>query len=615
MRKLRVVAPVALVAIVVASLITIAAGAGTANAVPLPCDRQGGIVRFRCAYVTDVPGNGTIPLRQKAALDADPVSGTAYGNGTELVLDCWATSPVHEGAPRDSYWFYVFNPNNNKEQGYISDINLTTGSFADWSDYIGECSGNEPEPVQEGVFQCEYAGGFYHADCAKVTAVSDLSYLHLLAQPDISATHLTGRSFNTGDELALDCWITGNAVAGDPYWFKVFNPNDTKFRGYVNDYYLATGSEKDWIKDVPTECSSTANPPAIITKMDNGFDPHGSFQICPRRNRKPYTDPIDLPTKAVTVTDGNEIETRNTGVQKIGSVQNCLAIHSLSPTRGAVFSWTHVRLGDHPKWDLTSRVLGLTTTFGLGLQFRQGSLTTVYPPYQLGCHPHACRSETYFLTRAYGPNVTGHVDFVQRRADYDFQSRPNPAPVCDGQYQSTTVRAGSDPGGDNFETTKTGGLQSVIYQQAGWTPVPGGSGRVTARWSSANTFDSNMWGDEARDRVALRFPGSRVEVHFRVNYGNSFSDRYVDVLTADGTAIEVKTGLPNRSLAEQQAKKDAALVKDGAAAGVRRVEWIFFPSPVTGKTGPEPALEAQLKAAGIKVVTGPAAGDIGQLCR
>lgn len=612
--RLRIAAPIVLATVMVAALTTIVTG--TANAVPFQCDQHGGFKEYYCANVTGVPAGATIPLRQQAASDAPPVSGAAYQDEDPLVLYCWATSPAQEGPPGDSYWFNVFDPKEPALTGYISDANLTTGSSSDWLDRVTECSGNEPEPVQEGTFPCDYHGGNYDAACARVTGISALSYLHLLDQPDSAATHLTANSYNSGSDLALVCWTTGRPVDGDQYWFQVFDPVDNAITGYINDFYLATGAPADWQKAVPAKCATTGKPPAQVTRVNNGRDPNGSFQFCPQRNNKPDIQPFALRTRSVTVTRDNKIETRDNGVQALGTVQNCLAIQSLSPTRGVVFSRTHVRLGNSPKWDLTSRVLGLTTTVSAGRQFRQGSFTTVYPPYQVGCHPQACRSETYFLTRAYGPAVTGHTGFVQRLADYAFESRPNPAPVCNGQYRFTTVRALSDPGGDNFETIRTVSTETAAYQQAGWMPRPGtlDFDGVTFRWRSSKTFDATMWSAEARDRVALRTAGSRVEVRFKIDDGNSVTYRNVDVLTADGTAIEVKTGggdisSVSREL-QQQIDNDAA-IQSAASSGVSQVVWHFFPNPANPSSiGPSAAVRNALDKAHIKWVR----DDAGRLC-
>jgi hypothetical protein len=589
---------------------------GTASAVPYSCDQEGQIKRFYCANVVGLSAGATLAFHQQAALDAPSVSGTAYQNGDSLVLDCWATSPVIEDPPGDSYWFSVFDPNQPKVEGYVSDVNLTTGNQSDWLDVVGECPGNEPEPSKQGTFQCDYHGGQDIATCAQVASVSDLSYIHLLDQPDSTAKHLTNyNTYNTGNNLALACWTTGDLVDGDKYWFKVFNPIDDTLTGYINDYYLATGTVADWQQAVPTKCATTGPPPAQVTQLDTGRDPHDAQQYCPEENEEPLILPINLRVRGVKVTGDNEIETTDEGVHPIGTVENCLARQSLSPTQGVVFSRTHVVLADNPDWAFTSRVVGLTTSVSARGQFRQGSLTTVYPPHQVGCYPQACQSETYFLTRAYGPTATGRTGFVQRLADYTFESRPSPNPICNGQYQFTTLRVVSDPGGDNFETDRVISKDLATYEQAGWFPKPGTLNfqGETFAWRSQKTYDGTMWHDEGRDRVTLRTPGSRVEVKFSIDDGKSVTTRHVDVLNPDGTAIEIKTFGSDRSLSSKlqtQINKDAALLAS-PSSGVHHVIWMFLPNPTNpSNIGPSASLRAALVKAGIDVKP----GNAGRLC-
>jgi filamentous hemagglutinin len=75
--------------------------------------------------------------------------------------------------------------------------------------------------------------------------------------------------------------------------------------------------------------------------------------------------------------------------------------------------------------------------------------------------------------------------------------------------------------------------------------------------------------------------------------------RFVDNFS-EGVARESKAGRISfgRSIRRQVAK-DAELLKDGA---VESVEWHFFKSPTTGKSGPTESLREALEEAGITII-------------
>lgn len=56
---------------------------------------------------------------------------------------------------------------------------------------------------------------------------------------------------NNGAEVGLDCWATGDGAADNPnyrYWMRI----DTGVRsGFVNDWYLDTGSPAVWQQRIP----------------------------------------------------------------------------------------------------------------------------------------------------------------------------------------------------------------------------------------------------------------------------------------------------------------------------------------------------------------------------
>ncbi|MER7672442.1 hypothetical protein ABTY61_28840 [Kitasatospora sp. NPDC096128] len=85
--------------------------------------------------------------------------------------------------------------------------------------------------------------------CATVTAINPGSFLAIHNEPNYTGGSMGGRLGN-GEEVVLYCWTTGAGDAdghGDTYWFYV-HPHyagDTT-DGYVNDWYLTTGSYSQW---------------------------------------------------------------------------------------------------------------------------------------------------------------------------------------------------------------------------------------------------------------------------------------------------------------------------------------------------------------------------------
>jgi hypothetical protein len=94
-------------------------------------------------------------------------------------------------------------------------------------------------------FGC-YSGNQY--TCATVTAISPGSSLRMHRQPNYTGGVVPGSpAFHNGDWVILDCWTTGAGDAdghGDRYWFRTF---DSGYFGYVNDWYLTTGSPSQWM--------------------------------------------------------------------------------------------------------------------------------------------------------------------------------------------------------------------------------------------------------------------------------------------------------------------------------------------------------------------------------
>lgn len=107
-------------------------------------------------------------------------------------------------------------------------------------------------------------------------------------------------------------------------------------------------------------------------------------------------------------------------------------------------------------------------------------------------------------------------------------------------------------------------------------------------------------GDAARDRIAVRFPGSRIEVRIETPDNGNF--RKIDVLTPEGLEIESKVG--RRSLTPEirlQVLKDVEL-RDKPGSDVDSLRWEFSRSPITDEVGPNAELENFLRGHNIEIV-------------
>jgi RHS repeat-associated protein len=86
----------------------------------------------------------------------------------------------------------------------------------------------------------------------------------------------------------------------------------------------------------------------------------------------------------------------------------------------------------------------------------------------------------------------------------------------------------------------------------------------------------------------------------------AFGRRFIDVLTEEGTAIEVKVGYTRLSkFVENQIAKDVYLRSQGEANlnDIQSVEWWFARSPRTSLIGPSPKLAEALRKANIEIKT------------
>jgi hypothetical protein len=98
-------------------------------------------------------------------------------------------------------------------------------------------------------FQCEDASDWGRGCWTTVTAIAPGSYLAVHNTPDYAHGVRSGASFqfHNGDSLFLECWTTGAGDAdghGDHYWFRI--TEGSVGGGYVNDWYLNTGSYSYW---------------------------------------------------------------------------------------------------------------------------------------------------------------------------------------------------------------------------------------------------------------------------------------------------------------------------------------------------------------------------------
>ena len=107
--------------------------------------------------------------------------------------------------------------------------------------------------------------------------------------------------------------------------------------------------------------------------------------------------------------------------------------------------------------------------------------------------------------------------------------------------------------------------------------------------------------EAAEAAVLARHPGADPQAYFPTSLGK----RYIDVLTSEGKAIEVKVGRVGLggplSQIRKQVRKDLEILGDPDYR-VKSLEWEFFVSPITGKGGPTSNLRKYLAKMGIEVV-------------
>jgi hypothetical protein len=81
-----------------------------------------------------------------------------------------------------------------------------------------------------------------------VVSIDPGSWLAVHAQPNYTGGLQDDRRFYNGDPIRLTCWTTGAGDIdgnGDYYWFQII------YGGYVNDWYVDTGSFSQWSPYIP----------------------------------------------------------------------------------------------------------------------------------------------------------------------------------------------------------------------------------------------------------------------------------------------------------------------------------------------------------------------------
>ncbi len=130
-------------------------------------------------------------------------------------------------------------------------------------------------------------------------------------------------------------------------------------------------------------------------------------------------------------------------------------------------------------------------------------------------------------------------------------------------------------------------------------PVKNTSPKISSIDDIPQIIKNKSAGDAARDNIAKRYPGSKIEQFRPTNDGA----RFFDVLTPDGIAIESKVGRTGLTTGKDGTLRQLLKYKELLDTGiVPEVRWEFSRSSTTGKIGPTPKLKAALEDAGIKIV-------------
>lgn len=108
--------------------------------------------------------------------------------------------------------------------------------------------GTAASPASAAGWACDHDG--HTVWCASVTGISAGSYLASHNGPSYGSG-TTGYRYYNGQTMMLACWTTGDGDAdghGDRYWFALDSDSDG---GFINDWYVTTGSPSQWQPHVP----------------------------------------------------------------------------------------------------------------------------------------------------------------------------------------------------------------------------------------------------------------------------------------------------------------------------------------------------------------------------
>lgn len=109
-------------------------------------------------------------------------------------------------------------------------------------------------PAQASTLLCVDEGEWGAGCSTTVTGIDPGSYLAVHLTPDYDHGVRAGSAFqyHNGDWLFLQCWTTGAGDAdghGDHYWFLI--TEGSIGGGFVNDWYVNTGSFGNWSPHLP----------------------------------------------------------------------------------------------------------------------------------------------------------------------------------------------------------------------------------------------------------------------------------------------------------------------------------------------------------------------------
>jgi hypothetical protein len=108
------------------------------------------------------------------------------------------------------------------------------------------------ESANAAIYDCNISGS--RAKCANVTGIDPGSWLQVRTGPGYGYPDQPGfRRLYNGDSVGLSCWTTGDGAIDNPNWKYWIRVDTGTLTGYVNDWYLETGSPAQF-KAVLREC-------------------------------------------------------------------------------------------------------------------------------------------------------------------------------------------------------------------------------------------------------------------------------------------------------------------------------------------------------------------------